>query len=292
MSTHNKNKIIVVTMITSVIIAFGVYFWATNNDTKNNDRQNAQIQNQSSSFSSNDTVSTVINPKDYSLMASSVSGLSFKNVPGNLLECKDAGFLQDRRLMKGNEIIIPSLIHLIHNYEEEKQEIKDWDCDMVASEFLIPANGRYLYLHIRYLTFNESQASDFYIYRLDLSNLSIKRLFSSISDINHKFRNSEYKLLSDEKKVVQWNSSGVYLADLEKDTLSNLYAAPQNQWLISRAEETEVVTDAKYNIEVSENQIKVGVYDKNKFQENRTESGYSIRNYTFINQITISIPSN
>lgn len=293
MSPHNKIKIIVIAIITVVVIGVGVYFWTTNNNIKNDDQQNTQIQNQSSSFSSNDSISTAINPKDYSLMASSVSGFSFNNASGDLLECEDEGFLRDGHLVKDNQIIIPSLIHLIHNYEEEKQDIKDgWDCDMVVSEFLIPANGRYLYLHIRHLTFNESRASDFYIYRLDLSNLSIKRLFSSISDINHKFRNSEYKLLSDGKRVVQWDSSGIYLADLEKDTLSILYAVSQNQWLISREEETEVMVNEKYNIEVSENQIKVGVYDKNKFQDSKTESGYSIKNYTFMNQITIPILSN
>ena len=99
-------------------------------------------------------------------------------------------------------------------------------------------------------------------------------------------------MLSDRKRTIQWNSSGVYLADLEKDTISNLYVASQNQWLISRTEETEVMTTVNFNIEVSGNKITIGLYDKNKFQNNKTESGYSVKNYTLINQVTIPIPSN
>ncbi|MBM2817811.1 MAG: hypothetical protein HW401_401 [Parcubacteria group bacterium] len=106
-----------------------------------------------------------------------------------------------------------------------------------------------------------------------------------------EFWEDYYKLLPNGKRVVKWNSYGVYLNNLETEMFNILYTVPQNQSIVSSEGETEVGNDSTYDIKVEENQVTVGVYDKNKFQDNKIESGYSVKNYTLINRITIPIPS-
>lgn len=282
-----KNKVIVVVFITAVIIGAIVYFWATSNTGNNKDQQNAGMQNQFAQSSSGNSISTEINPKDYSLVE-----LTLENIQGDPLGCDQVVNLQDRRLVKGNKVIVPSLIHLILDYEEAKQNRKIQSCDITVNKFLVPANGRYLYLDVSYPTVIEASADKFYIYRLDLSNLSIKELFSNIESLyDNNLRRDNYKLLQDRKRIIGWDMDRVYLGNLEKNTLSNLYTVTQNQSLVSREEESEVVIDYTYEVVAEGGQVTIGLYDKNKFQSSKTTDGYLIKNYTLINRITIPIPA-
>lgn len=316
MSPHNKNKIIVIAMITVVVIGVGVYFWATNNAGNNNERQNSQIQNQSSSFSDNDNVSEEINPKDYSLVdyplkeSPIYDQLKKLELKARLKQAEKSGdygneyevcfdpnqeswtVQKDTRLVKNSgEIVIPSIRQLIFASENEEP-----NCVTEIGIFSTPIDGKYLYLTISELSFKEH--SSWPVYRLDLSNLSVKRVSNvSVSgsiDTEEGFISNHNELLPDGKRVVRWNEKDVFLINMETDSSSIIYTAPDNQWLVSNVNPQDVIgkfldTDVKVN----RKQVIIGVYDQNQtFTKN--PSGYQDYdiNYVLKNRITIPIPAN
>lgn len=85
----------------------------------------------------------------------------------------------------------------------------------------------------------------------------------------------------------------VYLADLEKDTLNDLYVSPRNQWLISRTEETQLMILYDYSVEVGENKITIKSYDKIESTKSRIgDENYLVENYKLIKRLTIQTPAN
>jgi len=181
---------------------------------------------------------------------------------------------QDARLVKNsNEVIIPSIRQLIFASGNEEP-----NCVTIVKVFSVPQSGKYLYLEVSKLTFKEHFSWP--IYRLDLSDLSIKKLsISAGGSIRVEegenfmgFLSSNNTLLSDGKKLVWWDEKKVYLINLEKDSESILYTAPQNQWLISGVDPEDVIgqffnTDVQ--IDKNQNQITIGVYDKIMSQDGK-----------------------
>lgn len=312
---HGKTKIIVVALI-AVTVGTGVYFWMKNQVAKPDESQNTQTQNQSSSFSDNDSVSAEINPKDYSLadypLKESPVYDQLKNLElkarlkqadksgdyGNEYEfCFDPNqeswtVQKDTRLVKNSgEIVIPSIRQLIFASENAEP-----NCVTEIGLFSAPTDGKYLYLTVSELSFKEHM--NWPVYRLDISNLSVKRLlqvdWGGSIDTEEGFISNDNKLLPDGKRVVRWNDKDVFLINMETDSSSIIYTALNNQWLVSNVNPQDILgkfldTDVKVN----GNQVIIGVYDQNQtFTKN--PSGYQDYdiNYVLLNRITISIPAN
>lgn len=271
----NKNKIIfavvISSLITALIVGAGVYFWTTQKSGKVTEQQNNQNVNQTPLSPSNDNVAG-INPKNYSVVN---YPLKQSPVYSQLdQDCFDPYWAsaQDSRLVKNQtEVLIPSLLQLISSSDNEKP-----NCAKYVSVFSAPDNGQYLYLQTSFNTGSDVPYSGLSgIYRLDLSNLSVKKLsvsdFVGTFDLYRGVASDSYKLLADGKRLVKWNMNGVYLVNLEADSKNDMYLAPQNQWLIS-----SIVFGmgqiAEYDVTVSGNQVVIGVYDKTKTQE-----GYPIK---------------
>lgn len=312
---RGKTKIIAIAFIV-VILGIGIYFWMKNEVAKPDEQQNTQTQNQSSSFSDDGSVSAETNPKDYSLvdypLKESPVYDQLKNLElklrlkqaeksgdyGNEYEfCFDSSkeswtVQKDTRLVKNSgEIVIPSIRQLIFASEN-----KEPNCVTEIGLFSAPTDGKYLYLTVSELSFKEGMSWP--VYRLDLSNLSVEKLLliSVGGDIQTEegFILNENKLLPDGKRVVRWNDKDVFLVNLETDSRRIIYTAPDNQWLVSNVNPSDVIgkfldTDVK----VDGNQVTIGVYDQNKtFTKN--PSGYQDYdiNYVLVNQVTIPIPAN
>jgi len=256
-----------------------------------------------------------INPKNYSLVE---YPLKQSPIYSQLPEyCFDHGnesqtIQQDTHLVKNNnEVIIPSIRQLIFASRNEEP-----NCITIVKVFSAPQNGKYSYLEVSELSFKEH--SSWPIYRLDLSDLSIKKLsiISSGGSITIEegenfmgFLSSNNTLLSDGKKLVWWDERSVYLVNLETDFKSILYTAPQNQWLISGVDPEDVIgqffnTDVQ--IDKNKNQVTIGVYDKIMSQDGKMifdESGdinwlelepkgerLIEHKFKLIGRVTISIP--
>lgn len=319
----NKNKtivaVVVSVLITALVVGAGVYFFTKQGADKVVDQQNTQNSNEPTPTpTNNNVVASGINLKDYSLVSYPFTqSPAYKQLSKACLD-RFSNFnsadLKDVRLVKnGTEIVSPSLKQLIRVADTEQNQANNWDdCySSVVDTFSVPANGNYLYLKTSYLLESDAPNSGLSgLYRLDLSNLSAKKLtiteFLSKIDLYRGSANDSYKLLADGKRVVKWNMDGVYLINLETDSKSTLYSAPQNQWLISSIE-FGMGQIAQYDVKINGNQAVVGVYDKTKTQE-----GYPIKvdqygNVTvesstwnrvggtikpkLINHITVSIPN-
>ena len=202
--------------------------------------------------------------KNYSLVNYSLKqSLVYDQLGKNCLDPYWAD-AQDTRLIKNDgTVLIPSLIKVISDYNKEAP-----NCAMSVEIFSAPTDEKFLYLN----TFFNSGSDVPYsgvsgIYRLNLSNLSIKNLFVSDFignvDLYRGIASDSYQLLSDGKRLVKWNMNGIYLVNLEADSKSTLYTSPKNQWLISKIE-FGMGQIADYDVQISGDQIFVGVYDKTK----------------------------
>ena len=272
----NKNKIIsavvVSVLVTALVVGAGVYFFATRGSNKLADQQNIQNSTEPTPTAANNTVATGINPKDYSLVNYPLKqSVVYSQLDKDCLDSywSDA---KDTRLVKNQtEILIPSLLQVIFSSENQKP-----NCAMSVTVFSAPTDGKYLYLQTSYNTGSDVPYSGLSgLYRLDLSNLSVKKLviteFLSATDLYRGSANDSYELLADGKRLVKWNMSGAYLINLETDSKNTLYSAPQNQWLISSIE-FGMGQIAVYDVKIKGNQVVIGVYDKTKTQE-----GYPIK---------------
>jgi hypothetical protein len=249
----------------------------------------------------NDTsVSFKINQKDYSLANYPLKDSPIYNqLPEYCFDAdnKSQTVQQDTRLVKNNnEIVIPSVRQIIFASEN-----KEPNCVTKVDVFSAPSDGKYLYLKVSELSFKEH--SNWSVYRLDLSNLSVKELSSIDTGGSIRIEGGESftgfidnngTLLPDGKRLVHWDEKSVYLVNLETDSKSILYTAPQNQWLVSNVNPQDVI--GKFfdtDIKVKGNNVTVGVYDKNEtFVKNPPGyHDYDI-NYKLINRITIPIPDN
>lgn len=267
----NKNKmvlaVVVSVLITALVVGAGVYFFTTRGSDKVAEQQNIQP----TPTPSNNNVGA-INPKDYSLVNYPLKQSSIYSQLDK--DCLDSYWAdaKDTRLVKNQtEILIPSLLQVISSSENQKP-----NCAMSVSVFSAPADGKYLYLQTSYNTGSDVPYSGVSgLYRLDLSNLSVKKLaiteFLSATDLYRGSASDSYELLADGKRLVKWNMSGAYLINLETDSKSTLYSAPQNQWLISSIE-FGMGQIAVYDVKINGNQVVIGVYDKTKTQE-----GYPIK---------------
>ncbi|MGB9609310.1 MAG: hypothetical protein ACPL3E_02955 [Minisyncoccia bacterium] len=288
---NNKKKIIVTVIISVLITAFvvgvGVYFFIKKEVDKVVKQQNTQNLNDPTlNPTNNNVVADGINLKDYSVVSypfiqSPVyKQLSKKCLDGfnNLYTLRD---LKDARLVKnGTEIVIPSLKLFILNADSAQKQTDNWDdCyswNWDVDIFSTPTNGKYLYLKTINFYYSDAPYSGLSeIYRLDLSNLSIKRLsvsdFLRNVDLYRGTASDSYEILDDGKRVVKWNMNGVYIVNLETDSKSNLYIAPENQWLISNIE-FAMGQIAHYDVKINGNQVVIGLYDKTVTQE-----GYPIK---------------
>ena len=174
---------------------------------------------------------------------------------------------KDMRLVKNDgEVLIPSLLRVISASDNRKPT-----CSTKIELFSAQADEKYLYLKtIRILTHGGNPGISG-LYRLNLSNLTIKKL--SISDFVGKTGlygesiEDTYRMLSDGKSLIKWKMDGVYLVNLELDSKINLYTTQENQWLISSIKLYEVARVAFYNVNVDEGLITIGVYDKTKTED-------------------------
>jgi len=211
-----------------------------------------------------------MNPQDYSL---NIYPIAQSPVYGSLsADCLNkinqftVGRMDFRLLDKNGEIIIPSLKQLIYNADKSDDQPECYD--LLIDIFSKPSNGNYLYLK-SYSDFgNDVPYSGINaLYRLDLSNLSLKKLtvadFIANFDLYRGGEDDTYKILPDGKRLIKWDQRGVYLINLEADTNTTLYQAPNNSWLISDVY-FEMGQVAGYDIKITDNKIEVGVYDKTK----------------------------
>lgn len=319
----NKNKtivaVVVSVLITALVVGAGVYFFTKRGADKVVEQQNTQNSSQPTPTpTNNNVVASGISLKDYSLVS-----YPFTQSPAYKQfskECLDrfnnfnSADLKDVRLVKnGTEIVSPSLKLLIRAADNAQKQTNSWDdCySSIVDTFSIPTSGNYLYLKTSYLLESDAPNSGLSgLYRLDLSNLSAKKLtiteFLSNVDLYRGNAIDSYKLLADGKRVIKWNMNGAYIVNLEADSKSDLYVAPKNQWLISSIE-FGMGQIAQYDVKINGNQAVIGVYDKTKTQE-----GYPIKvdqygNVTvesstwdreggtikpkFINSVTVTIPN-
>src|SRR6266481_2322991 len=312
----NKNKSIVVmvvsVLLTALIIGASLYFFEKRGADKVVEQQNAQNSKEPAPSSGvNNVVAGGINLKDYSLISYALTQSPvYKQLSKECLDSLNSVDLKDVRLIKnGTEIISPSLKQLIHLADTAQNQANNRDdCySSVVDIFSVPTNGNYLYLKTSYFLESDAPNSGLSgLYRLDLSDLSVKKLtvteFLSNIDLYRGDASHSYKLLADGKRVVKWNMNGVYIINLETDSKSDLYIVPKNQWLISSIG-FGMGQIAQYDIKINGNQAVIGVYDKTKTQE-----GYPIKvdqygnvtvessawdggniNPKFINSVTVAI---
>lgn len=300
---RGKTKIIVAAFI-AVILGTSTYFWMKNEVAKPDESQNTQTQNQSSSFSDNDSISAEINPRDYSLEEYPIEQSPVWKPFYSQLDQSCYGKwadnnLKDMRLVKNGDVVLPSLRQLIFSSENKRP-----DCKMMFTKFgvaTIPESGKYLYLRL----FIHDGEDDEYVMRLDISNSSVKKLsVGKNSDWNNwTGTDYAYKLLFDGKRLIQWNDKGVYFANLETDSEFTLYTAKQNQWLVSSISEIPYEgadNAANYDVRVDEDHIVIGVYEKSeknkdiKLYNNATLvlDSDAIGESKLIDRITIPIPAN
>ena len=303
-SSCNKNKIIIAVLIIIIAIGAGIYFGTIKNYSKNNNEQkNTQTQNQSSLSSDNDSVSAEINPKDYSLVKYPIEQSPVWKPFYSQLEQSCYGKwadnnLKDMRLIKNGNVVFLSLRQLIFASQNEKP-----DCKMMFMNFgvaTIPENGKYIYLRL----FIEDGKYDEYVARLDISNSLIKKLSVGKNSTWNYWTGVDYtyKLLSDGKRLIQWNDKGVYFANLETNSEFILYSAKQNQWLVSSISEVPGLAtndEANYDVKVDEDYIVIGVYEKSEKNKNVriNNSGIVLDSGArgeskLINRVTIPIPAN
>lgn len=314
----NTNKtigtVVVSVLITALVVGAAVYFFATLGSNKIVEQQTSQP---TPTPTDNNVVAGGINPKDYSLVSYPFTqSPAYKQLSK---ECLDRfnnfipADLKDVRLVKNGVVVSQSLKQLIRSADSAQNQQNNWDdCySSVVDTFSVPTSGNYLYLKTSYLLESDAPNSGLSgLYRLDLSNLSAKKLtvteFLSNVDLYRGNASDSYKLLTDGKRVVKWNMNGTYIVNLETDSKSDLYVAPKNQWLISSIE-FGMGQIAQYDVKINGNQAVIGVYDKTKTQE-----GYLIKvdqygnvtvesstwdreggtiNPKFINSVTVAIPN-
>ncbi len=213
---------------------------------------------------------------------------------------------QDTRLVRNDtEVIIPSLIQVISAVQN-----KEPNGSMVVDIFSIPAVKEHLYLKTRHIFGSDMPYSGIEeIYRLDLLDLSIHELaisdFVRTVDLYRGAAGASYEILANGKNLIKWNMNGVYMINLETDSKNDFFIAPENQWLISSIV-FGMGQSAQYDIEVNEDQVVVGIYDKTQTQEGhpinidqygnvKIESDTWNREFDtispkFVDRITISIP--
>ena len=304
-----KYKITIAALIT--LIGVGAYFWMMINVDKNNRQQDTEVQNQPPLFFGNDRVSTEINPKDYSMARYPLEQSPIYSRVKTDCHGEYYPDSEDERLIKkGGDVIIQSLAQFFADKNNSKLSCDYWFNHGVEVEILsTPMDGKYLYLDVS----NQDKLSG--IYSLDLSNKEVKRLSFSdhikdntAHDPKSNYYNENYRLLSDEKRLIKWTPNDLYLVDLEADTVKLLYTTShpyqksqtvsQSQWLVSNIEflpaENAIVN---YDIKIEKNQVVVEVYDKDskksedpKCSKNK-ECGYTI-SYTLIDSVIIPIPVN
>lgn len=288
MQNSIMKKIIAISLVILGIIGTGAYLVFKNSTIP-------KSQSQSNS------IITVINPKDYSLIKYPLKQSPIYNqIDKECMEFGDSNWIdsQDARIVKsGNETIIPSLLQLISFSDGAKQI-----CESLLDSkiFSAPADGKYLYLQINPSTVYDYAPSR--VYRLDLSNLLAKDLSAvphespSMHYAYNGISNGEYRLLPDGKRVVKWSDTVVYLFNMETNSADTLYIVPQNQGLTSRFTEDEIVGYSNYDIKIDGNNIIVGVYEEINFQDDKSamvdENNFKSFSPKFVNRVTIPIPSN
>lgn len=289
-SQSGKKIIYTISIIVIIVFSLRICFWTINYIRENSALSVINSQNQSvpSSIDSDVKLFSKIKPNDYSLENLPVEESPALSAFDN--DCLTSSTGQDARLINNDgRIIIPSIAQLISTYKRTPPS-----CETTYQILSSPIDGKYIYLKIHNISTFEYLIGKFLIYRIDLSDLSVKELFSNINNLyDSDFMSDNYKLLPNGKKIIGWDMNRVYLADLEKDTLNDLYISPKDQWLISRTEETELMTLYDYSVEVDENKITIGSYDKIESDKSRIgDENYLVENYKLIKRITIQIPAN
>lgn len=228
-------------------------------------------------------------PKNYSFVRYPISQspiyskinsqcLSADNTLGSVINDEDVKIVKN-----GTEVIIPSLKKLYADSNQLTDHLvlyEDKDCYRLYF-YLLPApdSGDYIYFNLR----GESPIGGFSfpdvkslenLYSFNIKDKSLKK----INIISNSYIEN-YQLLTDGKRMVQWDRNGVYLINFETNSKINLFIAPQNQWLISSiVNEGMRGSNEYYNVKVEEGQegyetsfgyklIKVNVYDKTKTQD-------------------------
>lgn len=214
-----------------------------------------------------------VNPQNYHLESYSIEQSPVYNKFKNKCSDDDLYFLKDFRIVNEEDnIIISSLLSSIYSFNQ----IDYWlnVCRTSVDIFSKPSEGRFIYLKSLINSYNDAPSSNFNkLYRLNLSDLTIKEL--EVSNFVRKFdlyrNNSEpsYKVLKDKKRLIKWNMDGVYLVNLEDDSKSKIYTTPDDQWLISNIIYS-LGHVAEYNIQFSNNEIIINVYDKTITEKGNT----------------------
>jgi len=232
----------------------------------------SQITNNTQNQTITKPVETVsqIDPQDYSLAAYPISKSPIYESLSQ--DCSNKGRTDFRLLNKQGKIIIPSLKQLVYNTDKSADLPECYD--LMIDIFSKPNNGNYLYLSSYLDLDNDAPYSGIdTLYRLDLFNLSLKKLMvADFVAMFHLYRggeNNTYEILADGKRLIKWNRNGIYLINLELDTNTTLYQAPKNSWLISNVD-FEMGQVAGYDVKITGNQIEVGVYDKTKTQDGKS----------------------
>lgn len=198
--TSQLGKKIIYTLFIVVIIVFSliICFWTINYIRKNNTLSVINSKNQSipSSIGSDVKLSLKIKPNDYSLENLSIEESPVRSAFDN--DCLTSSTGQDARLINNDRvIIIPSVAQLISSYQGTPP-----NCETTYEILSSPIDGKYIYLKIHHIGYFEYKMDNFYIYRIDLSNLSAKELFSNINNLyDSNFMSRNYKLLPGGKKL-------------------------------------------------------------------------------------------
>ena len=185
-----------------------------------------------------------INLKDYSLAKYPIAQSPiYRNDKNCDINKTYNPLIEDLRLVKNEgEVIIPSLLQLIsgsYNLKLSCSPKEGYYVDRFSlGVFSVPTDGKYLYLYFGGLY-------ETGIYRLDLSNSSVKKLsFTDSIKIDKQYDSESnsydrnYELLSDGKRLIKWNTSSIFLANLETDSIKALYMPHKTNGLFIVSEET------------------------------------------------------
>ncbi|OGZ30610.1 MAG: hypothetical protein A2835_03505 [Candidatus Niyogibacteria bacterium RIFCSPHIGHO2_01_FULL_45_28] len=250
-------------LIVIIFAVAGVYFLIKETDV---------LENKAGQNLERNPAESVINPKDYILESYPLSQSPiYDSLEKNCFD-RHIASAKDIRLVKDQNILVPSLLRLVYQSENQKPGCLEY----VVSVFSVPTGGEYLYFQASLNPdANVKYAGPFGIYALDLSDLSLKKLSVSkfVFNLDEYLPISEgtYQILAGGNQLVDWDSGGVYLINLETDTRSSIYKTKDGQWLVSRI----IFGMGPYfghGVRVVNDEIIVGVYDKTK-----TEDGYPIK---------------
>jgi hypothetical protein len=174
---------------------------------------------------------------------------------------------RDMNLLREGEIFIPNLKELINSVSENDILLAEYCHDYELEFFSYDYEKQIIFLNLSFYFQNDAPYSGLSgLYKLDLRTKSISSLPLSASilskvDASRGSAKDVTYILPDNKRVIKWDKSNIYLVNLEEDRVEILYTAPSSTWLISELS-FEMGYGASYNVRIQENNILVGLYDK------------------------------